>query len=177
MTSPFLGEVQIFGFNFAPAGWALANGTTLQLRQYSALFSLLGTTYGGNGTSTFMLPNLTSRTACSQGTGPGLTQRTIGESFGEQTYALSSSEMPGHDHPAALYSGGGTKAASPLTGGALTPGQTFEMFIVPASQSNPTSLSPSAVAPFGGGLPHANEQPYLAITYAVALVGVFPAFN
>lgn len=177
MTTPFLGEVQIFGFNFAPAGWALANGTTLSIQQYAALFSLIGTSYGGNGTSSFMLPNLTSRAACSQGTGPGLTQRVIGETFGEQTHTLLYSEMPIHSHPGALYSGGGAKAPSPLAGGALTAGQTFEMFIVPGSQSNPTTLSPSAVLPYGGNQPHENEQPYLAITYAVALVGAFPAFN
>ena len=177
MTTPFLGEVQIFAFNFAPAGWALANGTTLGIQQNAALFSLIGTSYGGNGTSTFMLPNLTSRVACSQGTGPGLTSRVIGESFGEQTHTLSYNEMPNHSHPGALYSGGGTKAPSPLSCGALTTPQSFEMFLIPASQANPTTLSPTAVLPYGGSQPHENEQPYLAITYAVALSGAFPAFN
>jgi len=177
MTTPFLGEVQIFGFNFAPAGWAAANGSMLQIRQYAALFSLIGTNYGGDGTNTFMLPNLTSRAACSQGTGPGLTPRVIGETFGEQTHTLLFEEMPVHSHSASMYNGGGTKAPSPLAGGALTPGSGFEMFLIPASQSNPTSLSSSAVLTYGTGLAHANEQPYLAITCAVALMGAFPAFN
>src|SRR5579859_6730154 len=130
MTEPFLGEVQIFGFNFAPYGWALCNGATLQISQSATLFSLIGTQYGGNGTSNFQLPNLTNRSPCSQGQGLGLTARVIGETFGEDSVTLIQSEMPLHIHTAALHrtATAANKAATPATGyGLAVPGDKFSI--------------------------------------------------
>ncbi|HWX65386.1 MAG TPA: tail fiber protein [Rhodanobacter sp.] len=177
MTTPFLGEIQIFGFNFAPAGWALCNGATLPIQQYTALFSLLGTNYGGDGVRTFQLPNLVSRAPCSQGASPGLTPRTIGEVFGNNTVTLDQSSMPTHTHALTIFS------QPDATKRAATPGPNYG--IIPPQNSSPfigatapnTTLSPNVIGPAGGGQPHENRQPYLALNFCIALRGAFPSFN
>src|SRR5687768_9561104 len=103
MTEPFIGQIQIFGFNFAPRGWAFCNGATLAIQQNTALFALLGTQYGGNGTTTFQLPNFVNRAGCTQGQGPALTPHSIGENFGSNSVTLTSQEMPAHTHPMQIY--------------------------------------------------------------------------
>lgn len=175
MTTPFIGEVQIFGFNYAPYGWALCNGATLNISQYSTLYSLLGTTYGGNGTSTFQLPNLATRAPCSQGTGLGLSQRTIGESFGEAAHTLISSEMPMHNHSAQAFAGAYTRSPQPAANAALTGSSAFAVYN--NNQQPNTALLPAALATYGGSQPHENRQPFLAVNFCIALDGAYPAFS
>jgi microcystin-dependent protein len=177
MTQPYLGEIQIFGFNFAPRQWALCNGTTLAVSQNTALFSLLGTNYGGNGTSTFQLPNLTNRSPCSQGQGPGLTSRVIGETFGEDSVTLTQAEMPAHIHTAVLHrtTVATNKAATPAAGyGLYVPAD--KTSAVPNGTPN-TTFAPNMIGTTGGNQPHDNHQPYLALNFCIALYGNFPAFN
>ncbi|HTV84665.1 MAG TPA: tail fiber protein [Dyella sp.] len=175
MTTPFLGEVQIFGFNFAPYGWALCNGATLSISQYATLYSLLGTNYGGNGTTTFQLPNLTTRAPCSQGTGPGLSQRTIGEAFGEPAHTLISNEMPQHIHSAQGFGGAGTRSPQPAPNAALTSSGVFEVYN--NNQAQNTTLLPTTLGTYGGSQPHENRQPFLALNFCIALSGVYPSFS
>ncbi|HLZ66158.1 MAG TPA: tail fiber protein [Aliidongia sp.] len=178
MTEPFLGEVQIFGFNFAPYGWALCNGATLQISQSATLFSLIGTQYGGNGTSNFQLPNLVNRSPCSQGQGLGLTARTMGETFGEGSVTLTLSEIPQHTHTATLQrtTANANKAATPAAGyGLYVPGH--QSSVLPNAQPN-TTFAANMIGPNAdGGQPHDNHQPFLAVNFCISLQGVFPAFN
>jgi len=174
MTTPFVGEVQLFGFNFAPVDWALCNGATLAIAQNSVLYSLIGTYYGGNGQTTFQLPNLMARAACSQGTGPGLSQRTIGQSFGEFSHTLTSNEMPAHTHQAQGFAGTGKRSPAPAANAALTGTGIFEGYI--NNQAPNTQLAQGTVGPFGGDQPHENQQPYLAANFCIALSGEFPSF-
>jgi microcystin-dependent protein len=177
MTQPFIGEIQLFGFYFAPRGWAFCNGPTLAIRQNTALFSLLGTTYGGDGRTTFQLPNFTGRTANNQGNGPGLTPRLAGETYGQNGLTLSLLEMPAHAHAFGIYNQGDVakKTGTPAAGNSLTP----------PSQSTPLSsegqpdapFAPNMLGPAGSGQPHENRQPYLAVNYCIALEGVFPSFG
>jgi microcystin-dependent protein len=177
MTDPFLGEVQIFGFPFAPSGWVLCNGTTLPLSQNAALYSLIGTTYGGNGTSTFQVPNLVNRSPCSQGTGPALTQRVIGESFGEGSVSLVTSELPRHNHVVSFQrtATAADKKGTPQAGYGLS-GIGHANQFVPSNSPN-TTFAPTMVSFAGQNTPHDNHQPYLALNFCLALSGAFPAFN
>ena len=177
MTSPFVGEIQIFGFNFAPYGWAFANGATVPISQNAPLFSLVGTTYGGNGQTTFQLPNLIGRTACSQGQGPGLSQRVIGEPFGELNVTLLTTEMPQHSHTFTPSDppGGAARTLTPKTGSGLT-GFTPDLYVTGNPQPNAT-LVVTAVATQGNSTPHENQQPLLSMNLCIAMQGVFPAFN
>lgn len=178
MTTPFLGEIQLFGFNFNPVGWALCNGATLPIAQNTALFALLGTTYGGNGQTTFQLPNFTGRAGCEAGQGPGLSPRQLGETFGNSQVTLSSTQCPIHNHvvngflPADVNKRSGT----PVAGGGLS--QPSSNANKPFSSGAPnTTLSPSMMSPSAGsGLPHENQQPYLGVNFCIALQGVFPSF-
>lgn len=170
MSDPFVAEIRIFTGNFAPRGWALCNGQLLPISQNTALFSLLGTTYGGDGKSTFRLPDLQQRFPLHPGQGPGLSNRVLGESAGEAAVTLQTSELPGHGHglKAALSPTTGTPASdlmlSPVNGGAA----------VYKALSNPQAMAPQTLSPEGGGLPHNNRHPYLALTFIIALQGVFP---
>jgi len=178
MTEPFVGEIQLFGFNFPPRGWSFCNGATMAIQQNTALFALLGTQYGGNGQTTFQLPNLVTRAACNQGQGPGLTPRTIGETFGNAQLTLTQQEMPAHAHALVAYSQPDlTKRTNiPSANAAIgLPGSaTARAFNGPPSN---TSFAPTMLQPAGGGQPHEERQPYLAVTFAIALQGVFPAFG
>jgi len=165
MSDPFLGEIRIFSFGFAPKGWALCNGQLLPINQNQALFALLGTFYGGNGQNNFALPNL-------QGCAPfhlggGLTQ---GQTGGEEVHTLLQTEMPQHTHPA-VGSSNSASAASPagalwasLSGGGYQPGPN-------------TDLNPASVASAGGSQPHENRSPFLVLNFCIALQGIFPSRN
>jgi microcystin-dependent protein len=166
MADPFLGEIRIFGFNFAPYAWAACNGQTLPVSQNAALFALLG----GNGQTTFQLPNLSSRMLGGAGNGIGLTPRDVGETFGESQVALITSEIPLHNHLILDYNTG-TRTAAPTPNSALSTSDANTMYAVgtPTVGMLPTS-------PTGSNLPHENRQPFLAMTACLALDGVFPAF-
>jgi microcystin-dependent protein len=177
MTEPFIGEIQIFGFNFNPRGWAFCNGATIAIQQNTALFALLGTQYGGNGQTTFQLPNFASRAGCEQGQGPGLSPRTIGEVFGVDTVTLTSNQIPQHTHTLTLFSqsDASKRAASPSAGNALSTVGTTLPFTPPGTAN--AQFAPSMIAPSNGaGVPHANQQPYLGMNFCIALQGVFPSF-
>ena len=172
MADPFVAEIRIFPFNFAPKGWAFCDGQLLPLSQNTALFSLLGTTYGGNGKSNFALPDLQGRAPMHPGQGPGLSLHDLGETGGSQTVSLLESEIPAHSHGAfaapALVAGDGN----------LAPGNAFAKSSqgnVYGSAANLVQLSPSTLAPAGGDQPHNNMQPYLTLNFCIALQGVFPA--
>lgn len=166
MATPFIGEIRMFGFNFPPRGWALCNGQTLAIQQNQALFSILGTTYGGNGTSTFQLPNLQGRTPVHVGT-----EITLGQSGGEINHTLSASEMPSHFHQVNA-SAGAVTGGSP-TNNYLTSQLADPMFASAAAVNG--AMSPLVVN--GGSQPHNNMQPYTVVNICVALTGVFPSRN
>lgn len=169
MADPFVAEIRIFPFNFAPKGWAWCDGQLLPLSQNTALFSLLGTTYGGNGKSNFALPDLQGRAPMHPGQGPGLSLHDLGEQGGSETVTLLESEIPSHNHALSF---------SPNLGNTNNPGGAF--YAAPRSgflyapPSNLTAISPSALAPSGGDQPHNNMQPYLTFYFCIALQGVFP---
>jgi microcystin-dependent protein len=173
MANPFLAEIRIFAGNFAPRGWALCNGQLMPISQNTALFSLLGTTYGGDGKSNFALPNLQGSAPLQAGQGPGLTLRDLGETGGEQTVTLLQTEMPAHFHTAQASSSGGL--ASPVNnawGGSL---KGFAGAYSPSVPASNVQMSPLGLSIAGGNLPHNNMPPYLGLTFIIALQGVFPA--
>ena len=178
MTQPYIGEIQLFGFNFNPRGWAFANGATLPISQNTALFSLIGTIYGGNGQTTFQLPNFAGRAGCQQGNGPGLSPRTLGESFGVNTVTLTSNQIPQHNHGINAYlpTDATKKVSAPVANGGLSqPGATANR---PFNTSAPnTTFAPNMISPSqGGGQPHQNQQPYLGVNFCIALEGLYPSF-
>jgi microcystin-dependent protein len=177
MTSPFTGEIQVFGFNFAPLNWAMCNGAVMAISQNTALFSLLGTTYGGNGQTTFQLPNLQTLAACSQGTGRGLTTRSMGDQFGENAVALTSNEVPMHTHGFVVYNqtDATKRTAGPATGSGLNVVHNDTPFSAHGATAN-TTFSPQMLGMSGQSQPHPNIQPALAINYCIALNGVYPTF-
>ena len=169
MADPFVAEIRIFPFNFAPTGWALCDGQLLPLSQNTALFSLLGTTYGGDGKSNFAWPNLQGSVPLHPGQGPGLSDYFLGETGGTDTVTLIASEMPLHSHnhiasqADALQQGpGGSQVATGIGIGAFAPPGPL------------TALASQALQPAGGSQPHNNMQPYLTVTFCIALQGVFP---
>jgi microcystin-dependent protein len=183
MTQPFLGEIEIFGFNYAPKGWLMCAGQTLPINQYQALFSLLGTTYGGNGTTTFMLPDLRGRLAMGQGNGQGLTPRVIGETGGEVNHTLLIAETPPHAHTLnavqnisnPVNTPGSSVMLSQTTGRAAGGGALIVNLYT--SDTAPTQSMASATVGPTGGQPHANMMPYLALNFCIAMSGIFPSRN
>jgi microcystin-dependent protein len=170
MADPFVAEIRIFPFNFAPRGWAWCDGQLLPLSQNTALFSLLGTTYGGNGKSNFALPNLQGRAPMHPGQGPGLSLHDLGETGGSETISLLESELPAHTHSFQTANNlgedripGSNESLARSTGGNL--------YAVPGAQ---VSLSANSVSPAGGDQPHNNMMPYLTFYFNIALQGVFP---
>ena len=175
MANPFLGEIMASGYNFAPRGWAFCNGQLLSIAQNTALFALLGTFYGGNGTTTFALPNLQSRVGLHQGQGPGLNAYTIGQLGGEENHTLISSEMPQHNHLLNSVNASGPSRVSP--GNFLgNESQNKTSFYAPAASPNAT-MNPQSIGVTGSSTPHNNMQPYLVLNYCIALQGIFPSRN
>lgn len=179
MSDPFIAEVRIWALNFAPRGWAFCNGQTLPIAQNTALFSLLGTTYGGNGTTIFGLPDLMGRSPVQQGSGPGLTPRELGEVGGSPSVTVLDSELPSHTHTLAGANQPGQRSA-PQSGDALgvdTP-TVGSSEIVRFLNNNPGArvvMSPNTLTPSGGSEPHENQQPFLALNFCIAMQGVFPS--
>jgi microcystin-dependent protein len=174
MSNPFVAEVRIFTGNFAPTGWALCNGQLMPISQNTALFSLLGTTYGGDGKSTFALPDLQGSAPMQAGQGPGLSLRDLGETSGEQTETLLQTEMPAHSHSAQGSTGSNqtTPVNNAWASGAKLGGGNLYFPSTPASN---VQMNPFATSISGGNLPHNNMMPYLGLTFIIALQGIFPA--
>jgi microcystin-dependent protein len=168
MTDQFVGEIRAVGFTFAPQGWAMCNGQILPISQNTALFSLLGTQFGGNGTTNFALPNLQGSTPLDQGQGPGLSPRQMGDTGGLTQVTLVSNQGPVHSHAAQAVAAAGNQVGP---AGTLT-GELRAQSYAPAANG---LMSPSALQPAGGGQPHNNLPPYLTLNFVIALVGIFPA--
>lgn len=169
MADPFVAEIRIFSFNFAPMNWAFCNGQTMPISQNTALFSLLGTTYGGNGMSTFALPNLQGRAPMFYGQGPGLSIRHLGESSGQQNVTLNSNEMPSHTHT--MTAATSAAVASTPVNAALAESATLNTSSKTGAQK---TMASDGVASTGGSQPHNNMQPYLVLNFCIALTGVYP---
>jgi microcystin-dependent protein len=172
MADPFVAEIRIFPFNFAPKGWAWCNGQLLPISQNTALFSLLGTTYGGDGKSTFALPDLEGRAPMHPGQGPGLSLHDLGETGGSETVTLLQSEMPNHPHTMRANTDF-ADVQTPSPARSIARSQNANAYKAPAGQPV-VPLNPGALAPAGGDQPHNNLQPYLTLYFNIALQGVFP---
>jgi microcystin-dependent protein len=172
MSDQFIGEIRIFGTNFAPFGWAFCDGQLLSISQNTALFSLLGTTYGGDGKSTFALPNLQGSSPMQQGQGAGLSDRVLGETSGTETVTLLASEIPAHTHAANCNSGMGDQYGPSGNFWATDAGGNFEYN---AAATPNITMAAGALGPTGGNRPHNNLQPYLVLNFCIALLGIFPS--
>ena len=172
MSEPFIGEIRMVGFNFAPRGWALCNGQLLSIASNNALFSLLGTIYGGDGRTTFALPNLQGRVPMHYGSGAGLSPRLIGEAAGQEAVSLTEAQLPAHTHKA---------RASSLKGNTNSPvGRVWSkdagvQSATYTSNAADADMAAGAIAPAGGGQPHNNMPPDLAVNFVIALQGIYPA--
>ena len=166
MADPFLSEIRLFSFNFPPRGWALCNGQLLPINQNQALFALLGTTYGGNGQVNFGLPDLRGRTPIHAGNG-----HVLGESGGEPSHTLMSPELPMHTHVVQATTATGDIPVPTANLLADSPSQLY------AAATNPTTLHPASITKAGGSQPHDNMQPFLVLSFCIALQGIFPSQN
>lgn len=174
MSNPFLAEIRIFAGNFAPKGWALCDGQLLPISQNTALFSLIGTFYGGNGTSNFALPNLQGCAPMQAGQGPGLSPRVLGETGGETTVTLLQTELPSHSHTVQCLSAGEADN-SPQNAVWAGGGRGAPPMYTPSVPNNNVPMKASALSIAGGNQPHNNMSPFLGLTFIIALQGVFPA--
>ena len=177
MSNPFLAEIRMFSGNFAPKGWAQCNGQLIPISQNTALFSLLGTTYGGDGKSNFALPNLQGSAPMHPGQGPGLSLHDLGETGGEQTVTLLQTEMPVHSHSPSCLAANGDQNSPGNNTWANTVGASRQQAPPNYATQGPATvgLSGSALGFSGGNLPHNNMSPFLAVTFIIALQGVYPA--
>jgi microcystin-dependent protein len=172
LADPFVAEIRVFPFNFAPKGWAWCNGQLLPLSQNTALFSLLGTTYGGDGKSTFALPDLEGSAAMHPGQGPGLSLYDLGQIGGSETVTLIESEIPAHSHSIRGTFENATQKT--LDADVVPAGSVNGNLYQSTANANLVQMSPSALAIAGGSQPHNNMQPYLTFYFCIALQGVFP---
>lgn len=170
MSEPFLGEIRPFPYSFAPKNWAFCNGQLLPIAQNQALFALLGTTYGGNGTTTFALPNLMDRIPISSGQGVGLAPYSLGQPGGSSTVALNTSQIPNHSH---LVSTAGTPSTTSPVGAMPSTSATHPLY----DPSVNTTMANDMIGITGSSQAHNNMQPTMAINYCIALVGIFPQRN
>jgi microcystin-dependent protein len=182
MSNPFVAEIRMFAGNFAPKGWAQCNGQILPLSQNTALFSLLGTTYGGDGKSNFALPNLQGASPMQSGQGPGLSQRFLGETGGEPFVTLLTTELPSHQHSFSATTAAGTTASSNTNqlalaqagGGKQGGGSAVNFYSTNTTPANLQAMNPNSLSLSGGNQPHNNLMPYLGLTFIIALQGVYP---
>ena len=183
MTEPYLGEIKMFGGNFAPRGYAMCNGQIMSIAQNTALFSLLGTTYGGDGVQTFALPNMQGRLPMNQGNGPGLTPRVIGEMSGSESVTLLSTQMPIHNHILNATSDTGnlpgpSNKALPAAPVNPSPPPPATFYVVPGTSTmNVVPMAATSVGLDGGSQPHENRMPFLCVTFIIAVEGIFPSRN
>lgn len=173
MQEPFIGNVILFGGTYAPQGWAFCDGSLMSIAQYDTLFSLIGTTYGGDGQSTFALPDLRSRIPVHQGQGPGLGSYIIGQQAGVETVTLLPAQIPSHSHP--VLSNSGTAGSQDPTNNFLGTQGTLQEYI-PGTSAN-SVMNAAAVANSAGGQPHDNIMPSIALNYIIALEGIYPQQN
>ncbi len=182
MSNPYLSMIEAFAFNFAPRGWALCAGQTMSIAQNTALFSLLGTTYGGNGQTTFNLPDLRGRLALSFGQGPGLSSYSLGAAGGQESHQLLTSEVPTHSHTLNATNNGQANGTNVPSGSVLM-GSGYGMEAnnpvenVYSTAAPTVAMAAGAVSAVGNNLPHENRMPFLTINYCIALQGVFPSRN
>ena len=170
MSNPYIGEIRLFAGNFAPLGWAFCQGQLVSIADNDTLFSLIGTTYGGDGQQTFGLPDLRGRVPVHQGSGPGLSTRVIGELAGTETVTLTTANLPAHSHALVATSAPASTAAGPA-GGVLASASVK----VYGSGAPGTPLAAAAIAATsGGGQPHQNMAPFLALNYIISLFGIYP---
>jgi microcystin-dependent protein len=171
MGTPYIGEVRMFGGNFAPAGWAFCDGQLIAISENEALFNLIGTTYGGDGQNTFALPDLRGRIPIHMGQGPGLSNRILSESAGAVEVTLTQSQIPSHNHEPMRASAAATTANDPQ---GRVPGNSpsVDLWIEDAPTAN---LAPQAIGSRGGSQPHENQMPYLCVNYIISLFGIFPS--
>ena len=172
MSTPFVGEVRLFAGNFAPAGWAFCDGSLYPISENETLFALIGTTYGGDGQVTFAMPDLRGRVPVHQGTGPGLSTRTIGERGGTETVTLTVAQMPAHTH--ALRASSAAATGSAPGGAVLAATGAVNSY---GSGTPTTPMAAGALAAQGGGQPHENMAPFLTVSYIISLYGIFPQQN
>lgn len=180
MSTPFIGEIRMFGGNFAPRNWALCNGQTLAIAQNQALFALIGTTFGGNGVQTFQLPNLQGSLPVGQGTGPGLSTRVIGETAGSENVTLTQATMPAHSHTLNASTANATTAdigSSTLPGTVTAPAHFYTVNDGTSPPPTAESLTAGSVGLSGNNMPHSNLMPSLCVTFILSLTGVFPSRN
>ena len=179
MSQPYVGQIMIFGGNFAPAGWMLCQGQLLAISEFETLFNLIGTTYGGDGQSTFALPDLRGRAPLHMGAGPGFSSYVIGQSAGVEIVTLTTQQLPIHNHQVLAASNG--DANTPGTGTLLANeggADASKVSIYAPFDANPvnmTTLLPTSIAASGGSQPHENRQPFLVLNYIISLFGVFPS--
>ncbi len=174
MSEPFIAEIRIFAGNFAPRSWAFCDGQLLPIAQNTALFSLIGTTYGGDGRTTTALPNLQGRAPMHPGRGPGLTSRRLGEKVGVETVTLSEAQIPSHSHTVRGTTGGAA-VINPLTNQSAFARSAGGQAYHNATSSNLVDLASETLSTTGGGQAHTNVQPFLAINFIIALQGLYPS--
>ena len=176
MSTPMLGEIRLMGCTFAPRGWMFCNGQLLAIAQNDALFALIGTTYGGDGVTTFALPDLRGRVPLNQGQGPGLSPYQIGQMAGTETVTLLANQLPMHTHQAFATTAAAT-TGEPGTG--VLPGTVSDqtMYVTDISGGAPFTLSPQSTTTAGGSQPHENCMPTLAVSFCIAVEGIFPSRN
>ena len=175
MSDPFVGEIRMFGFNFPPRGWAFCNGQLLSISQNTALFALLGTFYGGDGKSTFALPNLQGSAPVHQGQGQGLSPYVLGQQAGEESVTLITTEIPVHTHtPPGCASGGADQLSPAGNVWAAGGGRRIPVNMYTAAAGSGPIMNPAALSIAGSSLPHNNMPPYLTLNFCIALQGVFP---
>jgi microcystin-dependent protein len=179
MADPFIGEIRMFGFNYAPRNWMQCNGAVIAISQNTALFAILGTQFGGDGRTNFGIPNLQGRAAIGAGTGPGLTPQSVGQTGGTPTVMLTTSELPAHNH--VLNAGqlnppnANQNVAIPTSAARLGRSSPNNTYTAPTTPN--TQMIASSISSTGGGAGHENMQPYLAMNYCIAVAGIFPSRN
>jgi len=171
MPEPYVGEIRMFAGNFAPNGWMFCEGQTLAISENSVLFQLIGTTYGGDGQSTFNLPNLASRLPIHMGTGPDGTTYQLGEMAGTEQETLTTQQIPNHTHPVRCHSGGANNSSNPQD----SVWNPSDISMYSTNTVGSVALNPQTISPAGGSQPHENLQPFLCINFIISLFGVYPS--